>query len=55
MVLLIHHRQQAVHRQQRVIDEQEDGPLWANLYPVSDDCDEVSNREIGGDHEALGA
>ncbi len=51
-MLLINRAHQRSGRWEDLIDEDEDGLLWAQLDALADDIDELSDGQIGG-HQVL--
>ena len=47
-MLLIDRAHQGGSWRQDLVDEDEDGLLWAELDALADDVDELANREVGG-------
>ncbi len=52
-MLLVDAAHQRCSRRQDLINENEDGLLWGELYPLPDDIDELANGEVSRDQVLL--
>lgn len=48
-MLLVNAAHQRRSRRQDLINENEDGLLWGELYTLADNIDELADGQVGGD------